>query len=65
MEIKIKNAWDALHQIKFDYMHGKYPYHEAKKMCEPYLEIINAKGIEISKKYKMRPALLTFTKLMR
>jgi hypothetical protein len=62
------NSKDAIATAKaiIDVMKlGKLTYDEAKAKCQPYLDIVNAKGKEISKGYGKRWADLTFTKLAR
>lgn len=51
----IKNALDL----------GWITYAEAQEMAKPTIDSINAKAIELGKKYGVKPRLINFSMLMR
>ena len=54
-----------LQEIKVLLKTGQITYDEAKDMAEPYIEEINDKIKDISKKLKMSPKLISFSSFMR
>jgi hypothetical protein len=66
MQKKIETAWERLHTLKYEYMaYQKYTYDQMRELTKPHLDIINERGREVSRKYKMPYRPLTFSKFMR
>lgn len=47
------------------YSIGKISRKQARSQIEPYIQAFNAKSKEISKKYKMKPKLISFSQFVR
>ncbi len=54
-----------IEKVKASYFMGCISYEEAKIQCEPLLEEMNKKIVEISKKHGKKPYKMTFTGLFR
>lgn len=44
---------------------GAISYEEGKRLCAPYLEVVNKRGERISKKHRKRYSPITYTGLLR
>lgn len=64
MEQSVKNR-EEIQTIKMELACGFITYDEAKKKAKPVLDRINAKGMEIAKKYGRKHYPITFVEVMR
>lgn len=44
---------------------GEISYEEAKKLADPYIKAVNAKSVEIAKKYNQKPRKVTVSAFLR
>ena len=65
MDKEIEKAHNALQAIKLKYNGGKISQEEAKKLAQPYLDIVNEKAKEIADRYGRKFYPITFINYMR
>ena len=68
MENTILEPREALNQARYVaslVKMGVNTYDEAKRICQPLLDIVNNSGKEIAKKYNKKYSPITFTGLAR
>jgi len=63
-EEAIKNR-EIINNIRVALCTGKISYDQAREYAKPIIEKINAKSVEIAKKYNTKPQLVSFEALMR
>lgn len=54
---------EKLTEIMAQNFSGKIPYEEAKQKASPIIEGFNKRSLELAKKAKKRPILLSFEKM--
>ncbi len=64
MQVKM-NEITKLQEIKVLLKTGQITYDEAKEMAMPYIEKINQKIDDLSKKFKMSARTISFSSFMR
>ena len=65
MKEQAKKNREILEDIKAKLLVGAISYEQAKNEAEPVIAEINKKAIELSKKYGVKPQLVSFAALMR
>jgi hypothetical protein len=65
MDIQTVNAQDKIMEIRIRLGLGKITYEEAREQVVPYLEVINAKGREVARRFNRTHYPLTFSGAMR
>lgn len=64
MEKAIENQ-NKIKDIKNRMLSGEISYEQAKIEAKPIVDIINAKSIEIAKKYNTKAKKISFTEIIR
>lgn len=60
-----KEAYNTVENIVLAVKQGGLTYEQGKKEAQPYFDIINAKAIEIAKKYNTRPKKISWLGMTR
>ncbi len=65
MNNKIETLKNKAEMARIEYMKGNLNRDEAKAEIMPYIEAVNAKAVELAKKYNMKAKKITFRYFLR